>query len=231
MLLAVNGFIAMVALGMAPDGQVPPVPPPPVILRPPAPPPMAPKRVGLEAPGHPVGNPGQWVTSDDYPVLAMRERREGTTDFRLTYDASGTPTRCDVTSSSGHEDLDGRTCDLAMERARFRPGTNAAGEAVGGTYSNRVRWTMPGPFPNRFADGAISVEFILGADGEPRGCKVETFGDPGGLPFRGEDACTSVPRFEPFRNADGTAVERRVRLDMSVSVTDTGPAAPRKPSP
>ena len=91
----------------------------------------------------PAGNPGQWATNADYPAAAMREEREGTSGFRLTIDASGLPTACDIVSSSGHADLDSTTCQLLIERARFRPGLDPAGKRVGGTYTNRIRWQIP----------------------------------------------------------------------------------------
>lgn len=92
----------------------------------------------------PATNPGGWVTNDDYPVSAMREEREGMTGFKLTIGADGLPTGCDIVAPSGHADLDTATCQLIMQRARFTPGRNARGEAVGGTYSNRIRWQIPG---------------------------------------------------------------------------------------
>ncbi|WP_083734138.1 energy transducer TonB [Sphingopyxis sp. KK2] len=91
----------------------------------------------------PAGNPGLWATNDDYPAAAMREEREGTSGFRLTIDANGLPIACDIVSSSGHADLDSTTCALLLERARFRPGLDAAGKRVGGTYTNRIRWQIP----------------------------------------------------------------------------------------
>jgi TonB family protein len=91
----------------------------------------------------PATNPGSWVTNDDYPAIAMREEREGTTGFKLTIGADGLPTGCDIIAPSGHGDLDVLTCQLILQRARFTPGRNARGEAVGGTYSNRIRWQIP----------------------------------------------------------------------------------------
>ncbi|SBV33990.1 protein of unknown function [uncultured Sphingopyxis sp.] len=91
----------------------------------------------------PATNPGSWATNDDYPASAMREEREGTTGFRLTIAADGLPTSCEITAPSGHADLDAETCRLVMARARFTPGRDARGEAVGGTYSNRIRWQIP----------------------------------------------------------------------------------------
>lgn len=100
--------------------------------------------VGAEKGMAPATNPGSWVTNDDYPASAMREEREGTTGFKLTIGADGLPTGCDIIAPSGHGDLDALTCQLILQRARFTPGRNARGDAVGGTYSNRIRWQIPG---------------------------------------------------------------------------------------
>ena len=73
----------------------------------------------------------------------MREEREGTTGFRVAYDASGKITSCDVTASSGHADLDAETCKLIQRRGRFNAGKDRDGNPTGGTYSNRIRWQIP----------------------------------------------------------------------------------------
>ena len=73
----------------------------------------------------------------------MREDREGTTGFRVSYDASGKPTGCDITSSSGHADLDAETCKLVMRRARFDPAKDRAGNPSGGSFSSRIKWVIP----------------------------------------------------------------------------------------
>lgn len=123
----------------------PPAPPAPVAL-PPAPPapPAAPPAppAAPPVPGTPRGNPGTWVTTNDYPSRALREERTGTTSFRLDYDASGRPSNCAITRSSGSPDLDQATCDNLMRRARFKPGSRD-GQPVGGTFSSSVRWEIP----------------------------------------------------------------------------------------
>ena len=97
----------------------------------------------LSKAGTPRGNPGRWATNDDYPARAMREEREGTAGFRVTYNVEGRVTSCDITSSSGHADLDAETCKLITRRGRFNPGKDRAGNPTGGTYSNRIRWQIP----------------------------------------------------------------------------------------
>ena len=104
---------------------------------------VADPNVDLSSPARLVGNPQQWITYDDYPVGAMREQREGTADFRLTFNERGSVVACEVTSSSGHSDLDAATCSIARRRARFNPGKDRVGNPMGGTYSNRIRWQIP----------------------------------------------------------------------------------------
>ena len=114
----------------------------------------------------PATNPGSWATNEDYPPEAMRDEREGTSGFRLMIAPSGLPRTCEIISSSGHADLDATTCRLLMERARFRPGRDAAGRPVGGTYSNRIRWQIPdGDWPAQVAGFEVDTE----RDSWPRG--------------------------------------------------------------
>jgi protein TonB len=118
-----------------------PAPPPPVVVLPPppaAPPPPPPP----PTPFQPKGRPGEWVTTNDYPSRALREEREGVTGFRLDFDATGKPTNCSITRSSGSPDLDEATCSNLMRRARFKPGMQN-GQPVSGSYSSSVRWVIP----------------------------------------------------------------------------------------
>lgn len=85
----------------------------------------------------PKAAPGRWVTYDDYPAAAMREGREGKTGFTLHVDPMGRIEKCEITSSSGHADLDTETCSLLQRRARFHPSRS------GGTYSNTITWGIP----------------------------------------------------------------------------------------
>jgi protein TonB len=118
-----------------------PVPaPPPIVLAPPAAPP--PPRFTPKG-AVPKGNPANWATSNDYPSRALREEREGTTGFRVTVGPDGKVTDCQVTSSSGHADLDAATCENVRRRARFSPATDGEGNPTSGSYSNRIRWVIP----------------------------------------------------------------------------------------
>lgn len=122
--------------------DTPPPPAPPMVVLPP--PPAAPPPPRFTPTGaSPRGNPGSWATTNDYPSRALREEREGTTGFRVTVGPDGRVTDCQITSSSGHPDLDEATCANVRRRARFNPAKDGEGQPTSGSYSNRVRWVIP----------------------------------------------------------------------------------------
>ena len=120
----------------------PPVAPVVPVLAPPAPVAPPPPRVQPKQ-ATPKGNPGNWATTNDYPTRALREEREGTTSFRVTVGPDGRVTGCEITGSSGSDDLDNATCSNVTRRARFNPATDGDGNPTSGSYSNRVRWVIP----------------------------------------------------------------------------------------
>ncbi|MGN7931912.1 energy transducer TonB [Sphingopyxis sp. 22461] len=87
----------------------------------------------------PIGNAGRWMTFDDYPSRAMREGREGAVGFKLSVDAEGRPSACEITMSSGHADLDAETCTLVTRRARFKPSPGSRPRY----FESRVTWSIP----------------------------------------------------------------------------------------
>lgn len=91
----------------------------------------------------PRGNPGLWVTTNDYPTDAIRREEQGTTTFRLTVGPDGQVRDCTVTKSSGSASLDAAACAKMSQRARFKPATDGNGDAVAGTWTNSVQWVLP----------------------------------------------------------------------------------------
>jgi TonB family protein len=91
----------------------------------------------------PSGNPGNWVTTNDYPTRALANGDMGTTSFRLEVSAQGDVTSCTISQSSGHADLDAATCKAVARRAKFEPAVDYDGQPVASMYSNRVRWQIP----------------------------------------------------------------------------------------
>lgn len=91
----------------------------------------------------PRGDPGTWVTTDDYSPSAVRAGIEGRTSFRLDIGADGRPAGCTVLASSGSDDLDKTACRKLMSRARFKPALDASGNPTVSTYAGGVTWKLP----------------------------------------------------------------------------------------
>jgi periplasmic protein TonB len=91
----------------------------------------------------PQGNPGLWVTPNDYPTSELRLDHEGVTGFRATIGTDGKVTSCEITVTSGWPGLDRAACQKITARARFEPASDSSGAIVPGTYRNSVRWEIP----------------------------------------------------------------------------------------
>lgn len=91
----------------------------------------------------PKGSPAAWVSDRDYPSAAIREEREGQTRFRLSIGVDGRVTDCQITKSSGSQDLDAATCAKVSARARFVPALADDGMPTVGTYVGSIRWVLP----------------------------------------------------------------------------------------
>lgn len=79
---------------------------------------------------------GQINNSGDFPIPpGGREARIGkSVILALTVSPNGRATACRVYKSSGFPDTDAVACRLAIERLRFRPATNGAGEPITSTF-------------------------------------------------------------------------------------------------
>lgn len=161
----------------------------------------------------PSGDPGNWALDNDYPVEARRAGHEGVVVFRLTVDAAGAVSRCEVTTSSGSPVLDATTCQLMRERARFKPARDERGRAIAATYSNRVTWRIPKveaiPLTSFQFVGSVTI-----TSAGSRDCKIETRGKPrvtGGITCEVLTAMGKQAIREPGDTARFTLVNALVR--------------------
>ncbi|MDR2856441.1 MAG: energy transducer TonB [Novosphingobium sp.] len=120
----------------------------------------------------PIGSPGDWIGSGDYPAAALRFDMTGVTVFRLGVDTDGKPGRCEIVESSGFDVLDRATCQRLMARARFTPARDRAGGPTEGAYSNRVRWALPDS--RRIPDSERFFSMLLSIDqtGKVTSCRI-----------------------------------------------------------
>lgn len=90
-----------------------------------------------------IGSPAAFFTEDAYPADAIRAGRQGRTVALLHVDATGSPSSCDIASSSGSASLDSTTCAILMRHATFNPARDAKGVAIPGDFPVPVRWVLP----------------------------------------------------------------------------------------
>lgn len=72
----------------------------------------------------------------------MEEGKQAQVNLRLSIDAQGTPTACEIQSSYNDPQFDKLTCSLLMRRGRFDPARDAEGTAVPWFFIHTVRWIM-----------------------------------------------------------------------------------------
>ena len=174
----------------------------------------------------PTGNPGLWVTTNDYPSEALREEREGLVGFSLTIGADGRVSACKVTSSSGHDDLDAAACSLITQRARFDPARNAKGIAKTGQYANRVRWQIPTkgqnvarnfPIPKA---GQVNMSFVVDENGKPSKCEMSA----AATNAEARTPCDAGVTFQPYYNDRGERIRIKVQTSQTVNITQENDA-------
>lgn len=95
-------------------------------------------------PAKPLTWPGKWVSNDDYPQAAVRDRVSGATVFRLTIDPTGTVSACNIVISTGSDLLDRTTCKLMLKRGRYSPARDANGKPVADIVVDRFIWALWG---------------------------------------------------------------------------------------
>lgn len=135
-------------------------------------------------------DPASWFSSNNYPIEAIKQGIEGSVTFDVDVDATGKPTACRITVSSGHPILDQATCDIVRSEGRFIPAKKADGKPIAGHYSNRAIWRMPNMIEPAYR--ATIVDFS--ADPLHPVCTVENQGPEIGGPTceQWEQQATSV---------------------------------------
>ncbi|WP_137405618.1 energy transducer TonB [Sphingobium sp. MP9-4] len=163
---------------------------------------FAPLLIAAASSPTPTGNPGDRVTSEDYPATALREGQEGVTAFLLDIDKNGVPVKCTISSSSGAATLDQATCDLLIARARFTPARDTNGKPLVGSYSNKINWRIPE------------------SDGSASDC-VATINDK---PMPEQHCATQIlsRRYPIQRDSAGNPVRKKMRMAMTFETIEEG---------
>jgi hypothetical protein len=90
----------------------------------------------------PIGAPTSWITTKDYPQDALRARERGYVPIRLTVSPAGEPLDCKHSTQSLV--LGRAACRLSLQRARFSPASDAAGQKYYGVFETIVAFGVVG---------------------------------------------------------------------------------------
>lgn len=86
---------------------------------------------------------GDINSARDYPKAGRKERSGDSVTIQMSVGADGRASGCRVVRPSRDPEADRITCDLAMQRFRFRPRTDRSGNPVPGEYRWQQRWWDP----------------------------------------------------------------------------------------
>lgn len=96
----------------------------------------------LKSAPSPVGSPGKWLSSNDYPDKMLAKFQNALIQFRLDIDGAGAVGGCSILSQAGEAEFAETTCRLLSKRAKFSPALDADGKATRSYYISSVRWTI-----------------------------------------------------------------------------------------
>ncbi len=100
------------------------------------------KHAALSRKVTPKDNPGDWVTSRDYPTGMLMQGKRAIVQFRLNVDTAGKPTACHIQQSTRPKAFDDAVCKAIMRNAEFEPALDAGGSPIASYWLNSVTFHM-----------------------------------------------------------------------------------------
>ena len=94
----------------------------------------------LSRPATPVGNPGNWAGSNDFPQPALVNGRSGRVKFRLDVDEAGVVTNCAVLEQTSPTEFAKTSCKILVKRGRFEPALDKDGKPVRSFWVSSIVW-------------------------------------------------------------------------------------------
>ena len=91
----------------------------------------------------PTGNPGTWISDNNYPRDLVQNGSQGIVQFRLIVDPTGAPTSCHIQKSTRPVGFDDVVCAAMIRNARFEPAIDAQGKPVTSYFRSSVRFQIP----------------------------------------------------------------------------------------
>lgn len=195
--------------------------PMPVIAPPPPPKPAPPLPPTPKVRAVPSGSPGSWISSDDYPDVALQYYMEGRSGVRLYIDTAGKVSYCWITESSGFDLLDRAACERLTSQGDFTSARNAKGKPAPDIWETHILWRIPEDEPAPLGESIGIETLVISNLGRVVDCKVK-IKDP--YQDSSEDQCPSVDSFSPQIALDmrgyGSAPLVEVDLEHSMVMTE-----------
>ncbi|WP_397603934.1 energy transducer TonB [Sphingorhabdus sp.] len=174
------------------------------------------------------------ILPSDFPQKALAEKRQGIVKIELAISSVGAVAACKILESSRHADLDAKSCEIALNKAKFGPALDFSGQPTPGRVQTEFNWRIPGvgstqplpviPIPptlpkeSRPKAGTTTVSFIVAADGSLTECQGQTTMDIKG--FTPEAPCNAKIKMEPYTDANDKKVARRVVIKTNIEIED-----------
>ncbi len=167
----------------------------------------------------PLGNPGDWIRSQDYPSSETSKAVTGVTAFALMVGRDGSVQDCRIVSSSGSVVLDATTCALIKARARFSPARDGKGKKIEGFYRSRVKWQLPANTAVSLPQGTQVIAIAIDVD--PKGIveRCETIEGVKDLKDGQPTPCVGYPvgfRVRAATGPDGKGLAYRIVMRQSM---------------
>jgi TonB family protein len=89
-----------------------------------------------------INNVADWLSSSDYPAVAVARRYNGTVQIRLDVDAEGKVAGCHVLERTRPDVFADITCQAVTKRARLEPALDSAGRPVRSYFTQSITWVM-----------------------------------------------------------------------------------------
>lgn len=96
------------------------------------------KHKSLSMPVRPAGNPGRWVTPNDYPRGMLMKRKQAIVHFRLSVDENGKASACNIQQSTRPKAFDDAVCRALMRKAKFQPALDKDSEPIASYFRSTV---------------------------------------------------------------------------------------------
>ncbi len=144
------------------------------------------------------------ISSADYPPAAIAAHQVGTVVAAYRIAPDGTVAKCDIAQASGSDALDTRSCEIILQRFRFNPARNAAGDAIEEWRTQKISWKLP-VVADEYANASRKGELLVyvAKDGSVDTCEVLKPSEDNDWDMKMCALVASSQKFTPSRDFNG----------------------------